>query len=159
MDGSVTNWTKGQTQDLSGDGNTGQLEGMSTTTSPALGKIGQALNFNGSTSYVDAGTSAGDMTTNSFSLSLWMKTNTTAQTAQRLINKRDKTTDVGYEIYLESGSPSVSVYLKDGSGNQAFGAISTVNLRDLKWHHVVVVFNRGAGNAVAYVDGAARAEE
>ena len=41
--------------DMSGKGNTGSLIGMSTTTSETAGKIGQALNFDGSTSYADAG--------------------------------------------------------------------------------------------------------
>jgi len=48
FDGKYTNWGTGTTQDASGNGNTGQLVNMSTTTSPVIGKIGQALKFNGS---------------------------------------------------------------------------------------------------------------
>ena len=45
LDGSQTNWTTGKTSDSSGQGNTGQLISMSTSTSPVAGKIGQALNI------------------------------------------------------------------------------------------------------------------
>jgi hypothetical protein len=43
----VTNWATGQTRDLSGNGNTGSLVDMSTSTAPTAGKIGQALSLNG----------------------------------------------------------------------------------------------------------------
>ena len=45
LDGAVTNWTTNTTRDLSGNGNTGQLIGMSTTTSLTIGQTGQALNL------------------------------------------------------------------------------------------------------------------
>ena len=41
FDGSATNWRTNTTADLSGNGNTGPLISMSTTTSPAAGKIGR----------------------------------------------------------------------------------------------------------------------
>ena len=47
MDGSTINWTTGKMTDLSDNGNTAQLISMSTTSSPAAGKIGQALKFDG----------------------------------------------------------------------------------------------------------------
>jgi hypothetical protein len=54
LDGAVTNWNTNTTADLSGNGQTGYFANMSTTTSPVAGKIGQALQFDGSTNYVDA---------------------------------------------------------------------------------------------------------
>ena len=41
LDGAVTNWATGKTLDISGNGKTGTLLNMSTSTSPAAGKIGQ----------------------------------------------------------------------------------------------------------------------
>jgi hypothetical protein len=55
FDGPSINWTKNQVADISGNGNTGQLTNMSTTSSPTAGKIGQTLSFNGSTNYVNMG--------------------------------------------------------------------------------------------------------
>lgn len=46
LDGAVTDWKSGTTEDIIG-GNTGQLIGISTSSSPVAGKIGQALSFNG----------------------------------------------------------------------------------------------------------------
>jgi hypothetical protein len=53
LDGKTTNWATGKTNDLSGQGNTGQLINMSTTTSPTPGKIGQALKFNATSGYIN----------------------------------------------------------------------------------------------------------
>ena len=50
---SSIDWRKNQISDMSGNGNTGTLVNMSTTTSPVAGKIGQALKFDGSTGYVN----------------------------------------------------------------------------------------------------------
>ena len=41
LDGSVTKWATGQTQDLSGNSHTGQLINMSTSTSPTQGEMGE----------------------------------------------------------------------------------------------------------------------
>jgi hypothetical protein len=53
FDGPATHWNTNRTDDVSGNGNTGHLISMSTTTSPTQGKIGQALTFNGSNYVVD----------------------------------------------------------------------------------------------------------
>src|SRR3989344_7600965 len=45
FDGKDTNWGTNTTNDMSGQGNTGTLTNMSTTTSPVVGKIGQGLFF------------------------------------------------------------------------------------------------------------------
>jgi hypothetical protein len=52
LDGNTTSWKTDTTLDMSGHNNTGQLINMSTSTSPAQGKIGQALKFNGVSSYI-----------------------------------------------------------------------------------------------------------
>jgi hypothetical protein len=45
LDGATTNWISNTTRDLSGQGNTGHLYALSTSTTPAPGKIGQAFKF------------------------------------------------------------------------------------------------------------------
>jgi hypothetical protein len=70
LDGAVTNWNTNTTLDISSNGNTGTLVNLGTTTSPVGGKIGQALKFNGTTDYVDAGT--GNELLGSWSLSAWV---------------------------------------------------------------------------------------
>jgi len=57
LNGPATSWKTDTTQDTSGNGNTGTLVGMSTTTSVTPGVIGQALKFNGANSYISESTS------------------------------------------------------------------------------------------------------
>src|SRR6266699_7247432 len=52
LDGSVTNWTTNTTSDISGNGNTGTLVSLATSTAPVGGKIGQALKFDGTSNYI-----------------------------------------------------------------------------------------------------------
>jgi hypothetical protein len=52
LDRAVTYWDTGTTLDLSGQGNTGHLISMSTSTSPTPGKIGQALKLNGTSGQI-----------------------------------------------------------------------------------------------------------
>jgi Concanavalin A-like lectin/glucanases superfamily len=47
FDGGSIDWRTNTVRDMSGNGNTGSLISMSTTSSPTLGKSGQALNFGG----------------------------------------------------------------------------------------------------------------
>jgi hypothetical protein len=74
FDGQNTHWNTNTTEDLSGQGNTGTLVSMSTTSSPTRGKIGQALNFNGSTDYVNNTTFIWPGNSTSTTISLWVKT-------------------------------------------------------------------------------------
>ena len=70
LDGAVTNWNTNTTLDLSGQGNTGQLNAMSTTSSPVAGKIGQALKLDGTDDYVNLGKGSSlDFQTGSMSIS------------------------------------------------------------------------------------------
>jgi hypothetical protein len=55
FDGGSIDWHTNTVRDMSGQGNTGTLVSMSTSSSPTPGKIGQALNFDGSASVVDMG--------------------------------------------------------------------------------------------------------
>src|SRR3989338_4790812 len=55
FDGIDINWSTNKATDKSGTGNSGMFTSMSTTTSPTKGKIGQALTFDGTDDYIDAG--------------------------------------------------------------------------------------------------------
>lgn len=147
FDGSKTNWTTNTTQDLSGNGNTGTLVSMSTTTSPVAGKIGQAFNFPGVT-----GGGAGPVIasainivgnqfrfTSSFTVAFWVKASINSGSVYRgLIGTSDGATASGWDIGLNTSTGKVRETLRgtallDNSGN--FGP----DLRDGKWHHVVLV--------------------
>jgi hypothetical protein len=74
FDGKNTHWDTGKTDDSSGNGNSGSLISMSTTTSPVLGKIGQALKCDGSASYVNVPYSA-VFQVPKITVSFWLKVN------------------------------------------------------------------------------------
>lgn len=73
LDGSTTNWRTNTTSDISGSGNTGTLVAMSTSTSPVAGKIGQAVNFNGNTSYISTANNVGITGAAPRTISAWVK--------------------------------------------------------------------------------------
>ena len=72
FDGKDINWMAATTTDRGGTGNTGTLVNMSATTSPVVGKIGQALRFNGANSYI-TGLSGLPAAMGDFTLSAWVK--------------------------------------------------------------------------------------
>ncbi len=141
----------GRALDKSGNANHGTLTNISTSTFYTTGKIGQGFRFDGTNDYITlSNTSAADMTTNNFTVSLWLKTNTTATTQYRLISKRGSD---GYEIYLGSGQNGLAAYCDTtGGGCLNDNNLGTASVRDMKWHHAVVVFDR-SGNMTGYVDG------
>ena len=60
--------------DMSGNGNTGTLVSMSTSSSPVAGKIGQALKFaQASSQYIDLGNVSALKPTGAISVSAWVK--------------------------------------------------------------------------------------
>ena len=96
FDGQDTNWATGQTFDRSGNKNTGTLTNMSTSTSPAIGKFGQAFKFDGVDDYVSVPDSAGLRPAN-VSISAWIKTTATGKyivAKDPAITLTNKTNDV-----------------------------------------------------------------
>ena len=73
LDGAVTNWTTKTTRDLSGSGNSGTIYTLGTTTSPVVGKIGQAFTFNGVLQYVSVADATPLDVGDVVSYSLWIK--------------------------------------------------------------------------------------
>ena len=152
FDGAVTNWATGQTQDISGNGNTGQLVNMSTSTSPVAGKIGQALTFDGSSSYVSTATNQGNGSSlQTITLSVWFKT--TAAIGNKIVGLEDTQTGTGSsaydrEIYIGSNG-KVYGYVYDGGEEYV---TSTATYTDGKWHHAVVTIAVNSAMKL-YVDG------
>jgi len=132
-------------KDRSGNNNHGTLTNGPTTT---IGKVGQALNFDGVNDRVDVGDI--DFTSGPFSISLWFKT-TNQTNAERLLSKWSSITNINYEIYIKTTNPAGLIAgLYDG----AFQS-STVNgtFHDGQWHNAVMVVTTSA--ITAYVDGIA----
>ena len=70
--------TAGVVHDSSGNNNSGTLTGMNRATSPTVGKLGQALKFDGSTSYVSNLSPRLPATDAATTISAWLSTTVTS---------------------------------------------------------------------------------
>jgi len=144
MDGQDTTWTdasSGTVADKSSGGtNTGTLYGMSQSTSPAVGKIGQAFSFvPASGTVIEKASASGLPQGNSaFSVSAWFNYSTLAAgnyvTAWGLIGS-NKVNWLGVNrVSGTTGKVCHAFYGNDLCGN-------TVTLSKNTWYHVVVTYN------------------
>src|ERR1043166_1247755 len=139
----------GTATDNSGSGFNGTLVGGPTV---VAGKSGQALNFNGSSQYVNIGNVLNPGSSD-FSVFAWVKT-TQGGGFNMIVSKRDSSgsNNSGYQLFQNSsGGPSFTF----GDGNSSRVRIDSTGPRinDGAWHLVGVVFTR-SGNGVLYVDNA-----
>ncbi len=139
------NMTNATATDSSGSGVDGAL-----TNSPkkTIGKIGQALQLNGTNSYVDMGTTTTLRPTFPFSISVWVKLNSLAPTSfgSPIITSSDVSTNGQYTGFSLTVDSTGAVYLNIGPGggccDPAFrstfitsaGAVTTG-----KWYHIAAV--------------------
>ena len=135
LDGDTTNWTTNKTNDVSGQGNTGQMISMSTSTSPVQGKIGGAMKFDGSASYVDVTGSGSLHPTGAMTVSGWFKGTVTDNHGSGIGTFGSGSTR-GYSLHVYSStnveycvaSSSSTVFCRDVSGinNPAVWALYTM---------------------------------
>lgn len=152
FDGSKTNWSTGTTGDSSGNGNNGSLVNMSTTTSPTIGKIGQALNFNGTSQIVNMGNVL-DMTgTQSFSYGTWAKyTSEASQNYPGIISKNPAGAATGaYHLLIDTSN---NPYCEVDISSTGYLVNPNTAKNDNRWHHFVCVVNESALTLTMYIDG------
>ena len=159
MDGSKINWAANTMQDSSGQNNTGTLVNLGTTTSPTQGKVGQALKFNGSSSYVDLGSmTALNVGTGDFMISAWVY-NTNQSTGNVLVSKDNGSTQRQLSIVAntDSGGASnpgkVRIGIFNSSGDFYYRETNGGALLTNKWTHIVV--GRASGVLKLYMNGVA----
>jgi hypothetical protein len=136
---------------MSGQGNDGQMIGMSTSTSPVAGKIGQALNFDGSTQYIDMGSPSSLYLSSVGTISAWVKITSFpgffAEIAGRYDNNADKG---GYELGVYD-TGKFDFVIANNVGGQIDEVISASSYNDNHWHLVTGIMD---GSSVRlYVDG------
>ena len=153
MDGSHTHWNTGTEDDSSGNGNTGSLVGMSTSTSPVAGKIGQALQFNGSSGYLYTTTNQGSGTAlNTMTASAWFKT--AVASGHKIVGLENTQTGTGSTLYdrqIYMGTDGkIYGYVWDGAAKYV---TSTAAYNDGKWHLATIVIVSNSTMSL-YIDGA-----
>ena len=116
-------------EDRSTSGNDGVGKGGVT---PAVGRLGQAIRFDGIDDYIDVGAASSRAQTIAF----WMKAATTTANMNIIdINGIDRIELDGSSNVLASSFPSATVYV-DGSSASA-------HIADTGWHHVVITDTTG----------------
>ncbi len=149
LDGELTNWRTGTTQDFSGNGNTGQLIGMSTSSSLVTGRVGQAFKFPGSNStYVDVPSITSSTYTSNFTVSVWVNY-ASPSTYQTVLGTRNGNTS-GWQLEVMNGG-LVSWRTLNGSQQSIISTGASGTIRTGLWMHIVVV--HGNGVATIYVNG------
>jgi len=153
FDGADTNWTTNTVVDRSGNGNTGTMTNMSTSTSPAKGKIGQALKFDGVNDYVNVGDPANgslDFGTNSFSYGMWVYVDNNRGSYDMPWNKGGSNAgDPGYDF--EFGSSTWTINIADGISVKSSSSFGNGVLK--QWVYVMAVVDRGNNRLHAYKNG------
>ncbi len=148
FDGPTINWATDGVQDKSGSGNNGLMVGMSTTTSPVIGKIGQALSFNGISSYVDIPMT---FTPAQMTVSIWFKANSlTGDNPRFVANGHTDADDKGFQLMVNGGTNNG--FFDVGNGSTACTANWSVPLLSTGiWYQYVGVYTGTA--AYAYING------
>ncbi len=158
LDGATTNWTSNTTRDLSGNGNTGTLVSMSTTSSPVAGKIGQAFKLTHNDDYIDLGTPSSlnfDRVT-PFSMSVWFKTIAAGNQAF-IIKAPEQSPYTGYWFQIYGGNVVMDLVNGAEPSEQGLGIYTDATFNDGKWHHAVATYD-GSSNLSGehiYIDGVA----
>jgi hypothetical protein len=153
FDGKDTPWssaTAGSVIDRSGQGNNGTITGGTRTGSPVIGKMGQALHFDGS-SYIHVSTTNG-LTTGGhpWTLAAWVKAEAADMdpTGQHPIVTYDSVSGVNFAtplLSIESQNWLVSTWGSDCYDGNRVPVPG-------KWMHVVGVFD-GVSTITTYING------
>ena len=145
--------TAATTLDRSGNNSTGTLTSMSRSTSPVVGKLGQGLKFDGTSSYISV---SGNPTTaiDNWTLAAWVNP---ATIPQRVVSNYP-----GMVVYNgnDIGGYGFGVGAADSSGSNFMGLYGSVVWLDSgytfpsanKWYYLVM--KRSAGTVSFYVNGA-----
>ncbi len=136
------------TADTSGHGNTGQIIGGVTW---VTGKYGDALQFDGSTGYVDAGNNSSTNITGSVTMAAWVKM-ASAGNDQKVGGNQSgvaggyKTSIYGMKVEFEVRDASNGAHL---NRSIAGGTLLTMGT----WYHACGVYNASTNSIKTYVDG------
>ncbi len=147
LDGATTNWLTDTTADSSGNGNTGQLVNMSTTTSPVIGKIGQALKFNGSNEVVRTSPTGFVTATSPRSMAAWIKITTAGSIMVPFVYGSCTPNGGAFGVYIDASN--ILHFWGCGDDFQ-----TTTTLTTGVWYHIAVVTKNGVSVTV-YVNGVA----
>ena len=152
------NLTSTTATDSSGQGNTGTLVGGPT---PTIGKIGQALSFNGTSQYVSVGSSTSLTLTSAITISAWVlfSDKTNGGTIVGSINNVGGSASQYFFVDHNGGSQDgICIYRTLNGVRASFCDMYSSNALSLEvWHHVVYTYD-GSTESI-YLDGIKKSSE
>ena len=136
-------------KDWSGLGNNGTCSGTTCPTFNASGKFGGTQRFDGVDDYIinSSSTASLETTTNSFTYSAWIKTNSPINNFNGVIGLKQSNTAKQSYIYLNPGG---SIGCRFDTTSSSFLCSTVGNTSDLLWHHVALIYN--GSTATLYFD-------
>ncbi|HXP61879.1 MAG TPA: LamG-like jellyroll fold domain-containing protein [Dongiaceae bacterium] len=150
---------------LTFDGNTADTSGRQNNASaigtPTFvpGRLNQAIALstvqNASYNYLTVSDNNGDLSftvTNSFTVALWLNFTTGFNDLPIIGNAVNSTYQTGWVLTEDVGKFEWSAVGSD-TGSVIANPVGGPLINDGNWHHLAVVFDRSASNAVSYVDG------
>ncbi len=117
----------GTAKDISGNGKTGYLHNVSTSTFYVAGKRGQALNFDGTDDYISVGNAYNGVK----SVAFWIKADNTTK----------KILDLNGSVSVEVSGGTITANNFADATIYVNGAVSSTITTD--WHHVVITTGTG----------------
>ena len=134
--------------DLSGHNLNGTIVGATWTTQ---GKYGDALLFNGTSSYVDLGNPAALQLTGSITLEAWIKAAATPDDGQ-IVAKSNDSSGSQLKTTHDAGPQNFNVTVTNSSGTRV-KRFSTTTRELNTWYHVAGVYDASARTLTIYVNG------
>ena len=135
--------------DSSGNNLTGIIVGASWTTG---GRYGNALSFNGSSSYVDLGNPTALQLTGSMTLEAWINAAVNPADDGQIVAKSDGTGGWQFKTSPDTGPHTFGVAVSGSSGSNVQRYSTTVRSLNT-WYHVAGVYNATTGTLDIYVNG------
>ncbi len=133
--------------DDSGNGNTGTLTNMTTSTCWLDGRVGRAVDFDGTNDYVDCGDDSSLEITDEVTVEAWVKPDTSS--GSHVIACKGSYT---YYLSTNSGNAEFKVGKADRSGWNVT-ATGTTSLDSDRYYHIAGTYKDGVGKV--YVNGTA----
>ncbi len=135
--------------DTSGNGLNGTIAGATWTTG---GRYGNALSFNGSTSYVDLGNPALLRLTGSMTLEAWVKAAANPADDGQIVAKANNTAGWELKTTPDTGPQTLGVQVSGPGGSHTQRYSTTTRALNV-WYHVAGVYNAASGALDIYVNG------
>ena len=136
--------------DSSGNSNQGTIHGEAEWVE---GISGKGLHFDGIDDYIDCGNHPSlNPWIGDFTIEAWIKTSS-AKPDDSVMNKTESTLEPYFSLFIEGAQIRAFVSKGGPSNTGANWAISSTNVVDGQWHHIVGVFDRQNSRIHVYLDG------